>query len=224
MSITLSPIVQTYCSIHLEYRQIRTVIIFQGFKVESVQTVSFCVLTPIMLQVNTDVSDNYSVSICRDEGIGLSWYCCNEGDDVVWLHGRIAMNEANRITGGGDSPIREGASPSWTSMVACTSTQCQSSRLWGTSFDILASRHATYSIPVTFTSKPKFPINIQWGWEVPSTKNRGRPTTSDVRFGSQKACVTAGQHLGESIESEAARKMTLLWEKRRFRTWGVTNT
>jgi hypothetical protein len=72
MSITLSPIVQTYCSIHLEYRQIRTVIIFQGFKVESVQTVSFCVLTPIMLQVNTDVSDNYSVSICRDEGIGLS--------------------------------------------------------------------------------------------------------------------------------------------------------
>lgn len=33
--------------------------------------------------------------------------------------------------------------------------------------------------------------------------------TSTVRFGTQTACGTAGQHLGERCDSEAARKIKM---------------
>jgi len=59
--------------------------------VETVQIGSFCVLTPILLQVDTDVSEKYSVSIFRDERIGPSWCCSDKGGDVVGLHRRVQM-------------------------------------------------------------------------------------------------------------------------------------
>jgi hypothetical protein len=69
--IILRPSLQSYCNMNLEYREIRNLIIYQVFKMETVQIVSFCVLTPKLLQVETDVSE-YSVSIFRDERIGSS--------------------------------------------------------------------------------------------------------------------------------------------------------